>query len=139
MEENQKDYHEGYNTVTEIPRDQHNQEFEMGTLEPYDEMKQYGSEAQKVVGTSFIKPFFGILLLTGVSGLFVIGIMSDARYLAVIGLVIAILIVISLIGSLLRTQRFSFWDALILRDLFEILFYLIAILVRLIIEIASDS
>ena len=139
MEENQKEYHEEYAAVTEIPREKTYQEFENRYQYQSQEEMPYGTEAPKVVGTSFIKPFFGILLLTGVSILLVIGFMADIRYLAVIGLIFAIFIVFSLMISILRTQTFSLWDALILRDLFEILVYLIAILVRIIIAIAADS
>lgn len=97
------------------------------------------SRDQNFIKPSILKPISTVLVLSGILILGYLGLAQDIRYLHILGISFGILLVLSIIIGIFRQERFTIWDALILDDLFELLFYLIAGLVRLIIEIiASD-
>lgn len=86
-----------------------------------------------------LKIIFGILLIIAVCWFLIAGFVNDMRYLQILGLSVLGLVVLSLIISIFRPGRVNFWAIWILGDLIEILFYIIALIVRIAIEIASSK
>ena len=88
---------------------------------------------------SIWKTIFGTLVIIAVAWFLIAGFVNDVRYLQILGLSIAGLVVLSLIISMFRPGRVSFWSLWYLGDLLELLFYIIALIVRIAIEIASSK
>ena len=85
------------------------------------------------------KNIIATLILIGVGLVITLGFINDIRYLYIIGLSLLGLCVLSIIVGIARHQRMSFWDAMILSDLVEILAYIILGIIKLVIEIIADS
>ena len=86
-----------------------------------------------------LKTIFGTLVIIAVAWFLIAGFVNDVRYLQILGLSVVALILLSFIISLFRPGRMNFWSLLYLGDLIELLVYIIALIVRIAIEIASSK
>ncbi|QEE16859.1 hypothetical protein DSAG12_02689 [Promethearchaeum syntrophicum] len=112
----------------------------------YDEEKQFdGSENESYAKenrqkeVSPLKTIFGTLVIIAIAWVLIAGFVNDTRYLQILGLSVLGLVVLSLIISLFRPGRVNFWALWYLGDLIEILVYIIALIIRIAIEIASSK
>lgn len=85
------------------------------------------------------KNLVAIFILLGIGFLITLGFTNDIRYLYIIGLSLLGLVILSAIVRILKSGNLSFWDVMIVRDLIEILGYIIMGIIHLIIAILSDS
>ncbi|WP_371806470.1 hypothetical protein [Candidatus Lokiarchaeum ossiferum] len=85
------------------------------------------------------KNLVAIIILLGIGFLITLGFTNDIRYLYIIGLSLLGLIILSAIVGILRSGNVSFWEVFLVRDLIEILGYIIMGIIHLVISIISDS
>jgi len=111
-------------------------QFQGSDQEGYSKENGNGNKPKEV---SPLKTIFGTLVIIAVAWFLIAGFVNDIRYLQILGLSIAGLVVLSLIISMFRPGRVSFWSLWYLGDLLELLFYIIALIVRIAIEIASSK
>ncbi|MHA1511009.1 MAG: hypothetical protein ACTSRX_04745 [Promethearchaeota archaeon] len=111
------------------------EQFQGSDQEGYSKENGNGNEPKEV---SPLKTIFGTLVIIAVAWFLIAGFVNDVRYLQILGLSIAGLVVLSLIISMFRPGRVSFWSLWYLGDLLELLFYIIALIVRIAIEIAAS-
>ena len=113
---------------------QHNEE------EKYQGSDQEGySKENRPKEVSPLKTIFGTLVIIAIAWLLIAGFVNDERYLQILGLSVLALVILSLIIALFRPGRVSFWSMWYLGDLLELLVYIIALIVKIAIEIASSK
>jgi len=112
----------------------------------YNEEEQFDGSEQESYSkenrpkeVSPLKTILGTLVIIAIAWLLIAGFVNDTRYLQILGLSVLGLVVLSLIIALFRPGRVNFWSMWYLGDLIEILIYIIALIVRIAIEIASSK
>ena len=108
----------------------------------YSKENVYGNGQQKENEHKEVNPMktiIGTLVIIAIAWLLIAGFVNDERYLQILGLSILGLVVLSLIISIFRPGRVNFWAIWYLGDLIQILVYIIALIVRIAIEIASSK
>ena len=106
----------------------------------YSKENEYGNgRANENKEVNPLKTIFGTLVIIAVAWILIAGFVKDTRYLQILGLSVVGLVILSLIISLFRPGRVNFWSLWILGDLIEVLIYIIALIVRIAIEIASSK
>ncbi len=107
---------------------------------PMENENEYGNrKANEKKEVNPLKTIFGTLVIIAVAWFLIAGFVNDIRYLQILGLSVVGLVILSFIISLFRPGRVNFWSLWILGDLIEVLIYIIALIVRIAIEIASSK
>jgi hypothetical protein len=135
-----------YSEANNVDQGQYNYEkdFHNSDKVGYSKEKEYrdgnrngNNTARKEVGP--LKTIFGTLMIIAIAWMLIAGFVNDYRYLQILGLSILGLVVLSFIIALFRPGRVNFWSFWYLGDLIRILAYIIALIVRIAIEIASSK
>jgi len=77
-------------------------------------------------------------MIIAIAWFLIAGFVNDERYLQILGLSILGLVVLSFIIAILRPGQVNFWAIWYLGDLIRLLVYIVALIVRIAIEIASS-
>ena len=135
-----------YSEADNVDQDQYNYEKEIHDSDQVDYSKENeyrdgnrngNNDIKKDV--SPLKTIFGTLMIIAIAWMLIAGFVNDTRYLQILGLSILGLVVLSFIIAIFRPGRVNFWAIWYLGDLIRILVYIIALIVRLAIEIASSK
>jgi len=108
----------------------------------YSQQNESGNEKGNNNGKKEVSPLrtiFGTLVIIAISWFLIAGFVNDVRYLQILGLSILGLVVLSFIIAILRPGHVNFWAIWYLGDLIRLLGYIIALIVRIAIEIASSK
>ncbi|MBA7550483.1 hypothetical protein ES705_42999 [subsurface metagenome] len=116
-----------------------------GQFQGYDQVgysneNGYGNGQQKENEHKEVNPLktiVGTLVIIAIAWLLIAGFVNDERYLQILGLSVLGLVVLSFIIAIFRPGRVNFWAIWYLGDLIRVLAYIIALIVRIAIEIAS--
>ena len=139
-----QDWHTDNAEMAETEINGRNTEFDQDSSnEPMDIIGNDQSEDEKegmeIKEPSPLKIIISTMMIIAVAWFLIAGFVNDIRYLQILGLSILALVVLSLIISIFRPGRVNFWAIWYLGDLLELLVYLIALIIRIAIEIASGK
>jgi len=139
-----QDWHTDNAEMAETEINGRNTEFDQDSSnEPMDIIGNDQSEDEKegmeIKEPSPLKIIFSNIMIIAVAWFLIAGFVNDIRYLQILGLSILALVVLSLIISIFRPGRVNFWAIWYLGDLLDLLVYLIALIIRIAIEIFSNK
>ncbi|MHA1718611.1 MAG: hypothetical protein ACTSXK_03730 [Promethearchaeota archaeon] len=104
-----------------------------------NDQSEYEKQEMEIQEPSPLKIIFSNIMIIAVSWFITAGFINNIRYLQILGLSILALVVLSLIISIFRPGRVNFWAIWYLGDLIDLLVYLIALIIRIAIEIFSKK